>query len=209
MAKTIQASTLLINELETQTGLQEVEDSQFFWEWQTDLPEIDAWERQALDRLKTGYLNLVKQPPLLESAIRMAVVYPLLFTAGLYLAPFSAKPEQSVTITLTEEDNTQVEGRIDVLVLKNRLCLVVIESKRAAIALEEGIAQLLSYMLGSPNGDQPTFGLITNGGSFLFAKLVKTKPPQYALSDMFVLRKRENELYSVLSILKRLAERVE
>ena len=48
---------------------------------------------------------------------------------------------------------------------------MVIESKRAAISLEEGIAQLLSYMLGSPNGSQPTFGLITNGGSFLFANL--------------------------------------
>jgi hypothetical protein len=60
-------------------------------------------------------------------------------------------------------------------------------------------------MLGSPNPDKPTFGMVTNGGCFLFAKLVKAEIPQYALSDMFVLRRQENELYQVLRSLKRLA----
>jgi hypothetical protein len=209
MTQTSQASAILISELEDKAGLREVENSQFFGEWQTDLPEIDDWERQALDRLKAGYLNLLKKPPLLENAVRMAVVHPLLFIAGLYLAPFYAKPEQSLTITLENEDGTQIEGRIDVLVLKDQLWLMVIESKRAGVAIEEGIAQLLAYMLGNPNTDKPTFGMITNGGCFLFAKLVKTEPPQYALSDMFVLRKQENELYQVLRILKHLAATVE
>ena len=82
----------------------------------------------------------------------------------------------------------------------------MIESKRAGISLEEGIAQLLAYMLGTPNPEKPIFGMLTNGSHFLFAKLVKGETPQYALSDEFVLRRRENELYRVLSVLKRLAQ---
>jgi hypothetical protein len=42
-----------------------------------------------------GYLNLLKKPPLLENAVRMAVLHPLLFIAGFYLSPFQVKPEKS------------------------------------------------------------------------------------------------------------------
>jgi hypothetical protein len=76
MTKIIQASAILINELERKTGLHETKDRQFFWEWQQDLPELDDWEKQSLNRLKTGYLNLLKDPPLLENAVRMAVLDP-------------------------------------------------------------------------------------------------------------------------------------
>jgi hypothetical protein len=44
--------------------------------------------------------------------------------------------------------------------------------------------------------------MITTGGSFIFIKLVKGQTPQYALSDVFELRNRGNDLYSVLSVLK-------
>jgi hypothetical protein len=133
-------------------------------------------------------------------------LHPLLFIAGLYLAPFQSKPEKTMTLALEDEDGTCVEGRADVLVLRDQLWLMTIESKRAGISVEEAIAQLLSYMFSSPNS--PTFGMITNGGSFLFAKLTKSPSPQYALSDLFVLRKQQNELYSVLRILKHLATAV-
>lgn len=53
---------------------------------------------------------------------------------------------------------------------------------------------------------QPVFGMITSGGSFIFIKLVTGNPPQYATSDIFDIRNRENELYSVLSILKSLSQ---
>jgi Type I restriction enzyme R protein N terminus (HSDR_N) len=203
MVQTVQASLIAIDALESMTGLQEIVDLQFFPEWQSPLSDLDDWERQALDRLKSGYFNLLKKPPMLENTVRMAILHPLLFIAGLYLAPFQSKPEKSITLILEDEDGTCVEGRADVLVLKEQLWLMTVESKRAGIAVEEAIAQLLSYMLSSPNS--PTFGMITNGGSFLFAKLVKSPTPCYALSDIFVLRKQQNELYAVLGILKRLA----
>lgn len=206
MTQTVQASTLQIDDLESSFGLQEIVDPQFFREWQDHLPEIGAWEKESLDRLKAGYLNLLKKPPFAENAIRMAVLHPLLFIAGFYLSPFTVKPEKSITIALNDEEGLIIEGRIDVLVLKEQFWLMVIETKRAGISLEAGMAQLLAYMLGTPNPDKPVFGLLTNGGHFLFAKLVHGETPQYALSDEFVLRRRENELYRVLSILKHLAQ---
>ncbi|NJR68647.1 MAG: hypothetical protein HC771_08230 [Synechococcales cyanobacterium CRU_2_2] len=48
------------------------------------------------------------------------------------------------------------------------------------------------------------FGLITNGHSFLFAKLLKSEQC-YALSDLFALRRQKNELYSVVRVIKQLA----
>ncbi len=210
MSPIIQASSIQIDELELRFGLQEaINDNQFFREWQEDLPAIGNWEKESLDRLKAGYLNLLKHPPLTENAVRMAVLDPLLFVAGFYLSPFHIKPEKSMNIALEDEDGVTLEGRIDVLVLKKQLWLMVIESKRAGISLEEGIAQLLAYMLGVPNPTKPIYGMLTNGGHFLFAKLVWGETPQYALSDEFGLRRQENELYRVLMVLKQLVRLVE
>ncbi|WP_366557680.1 hypothetical protein [Okeania sp. SIO1I7] len=44
------------------------------------------------------------------------------------------------------------------------------------------------------------------GGSFIFVKLIKTEVPQYATSKMFAIRNPGNELFDVLSILKRLSK---
>lgn len=93
--------------------------------------------------------------------------------------------------------------------------MTVIESKRASYSLGAGIAQILSYMLANPQPEQPSFGMITNGGSFLFLKLVQGNPSQYATSDFSdrpradpfdLLKKRENDLYNVLKILKHLGQ---
>jgi hypothetical protein len=59
-------------------------------------------------------------------------------------------------------------------------------------------------MLGNPHPEQPSYGVITTGGSFVFLKLVKGEVPQYGMSKVFVTRNPGNELYDVLRILKRL-----
>lgn len=205
MVQTIQASFIPIDELELRFGLNEVESDQFFREWQDNLPEITDLEKEMLDRVKSGYLNLLKTPPLLENAVKMAVLSPLLFFADFYLYPLHIKSEKSVRIS-EEDEGLIVEGRIDVLVLFGQLWVMVIESKQAAFSIEAGLAQILAYMLANPNPKKPSFGMITTGRSFIFVKLVKGETPQYALSDEFVLRKRGNELYSVLRILKRLGQ---
>lgn len=61
-------------------------------------------------------------------------------------------------------------------------------------------------MIANPHQNKPIFGLVTNGSEFLFIKLAKNTSLQYAFSDQFLLLKRENELYKVLSILKNISQ---
>jgi predicted type IV restriction endonuclease len=204
MVQTIQAKDITLRDLITIYGIELVEDEQFFLEWEDELPEITDLDKQLLDRVKAGYLNLLNYPPLLEGVVRMAVLDPILFIAGFYLSPFHVKAEKSVEIAV-EDDGVIIKGQMDVLVLREQLWVMVIESKQASFSIETGLAQILAYMLASPHPEKPCFGMITTGGSFIFIKLVQGETPQYATSNIFDVRNRGNELYKVLSILKKLS----
>ncbi|BAZ09404.1 hypothetical protein NIES4071_12120 [Calothrix sp. NIES-4071] len=43
---------------------------------------------------------------------------------------------------------------------------MIIESKKASFSIEEGLAQIIAYMLGSPNTEKPCFGMIATGSDF-------------------------------------------
>lgn len=205
MTQIIQAQNVNIFYLEEKFGLQLVDDEHFFAEWNEDLPEITQEEKQSLDRVKSNYLSLIKRRPVSEELVKMVVLSPLLDLASFYHPPFYVETEQSIEITVEDNDNI-LRGRIDVLVLKYQLWLFVIESKQTGFSLLTAIPQALAYMLGSSRDDVPIFGLVTNGDDFEFIKLVKHTRPQYALSDKFTLSKRENELYKVLGILKNIGQ---
>ncbi|MBW4633209.1 MAG: restriction endonuclease subunit R [Iphinoe sp. HA4291-MV1] len=205
MVQVIQAQNVTLAYLEERFGLQQAENEDFFTEWFDSLPEITDLEKQSLDKVKSHFLRLVKRPPLLEEAVKLVVLSPLLSLAGFYDEPFFLKSEESIKISL-EDEGEIVSGRIDVLVIQQQLWLLIIESKRASFSLLEAIPQALAYMLGNPNPERSSFGLVLNGSNFIFLKLTKQNIPKYALSDEFTLLKRENELYKVLSILKKLSQ---
>ncbi|MBE9225636.1 restriction endonuclease subunit R [Phormidium sp. LEGE 05292] len=205
MVQTIPAKEITLRYLIDNFGIQLVTDDQFFREWQDNLPEISDLERQLLDKVKAGYFNLLTYPPLLEDGIRMAILDPILFIGDFYLAPFNVASEKSVELAV-ENEGVIITGRIDTLVLKNQFWVMVIESKRASFSIEAGLAQILSYMLTNPYPDKPCFGLITNGGSFIFIKLVKGETPRYATSNIFEIRNQGNQLYDVLKIFKHLSQ---
>jgi len=201
MSETVYAKDVTLHDLRTKFHLQLVEDPQFFPEWQDNLPPINDGEKQLLDKLKAGYFNLIEYPPLLENTVQITVLGPLLYLADFFIAPFHIKSGISVSLSDVDEGIT-VEGKIDILVLKEHLWVAVIESKRASFSIEAGLAQLLSYMLTNPHPNHLNFGLITTGGSFVFVKLVARDAPQYALSRIFEQRNPGNDLYAVLSVLK-------
>ena len=205
MTQTLSANNVTLRDLSDRFGLQLVWSDQFFREWQDDLPELSAAEQQQLDRVKAGYFNLIEDPPLLEKTIQLAVVSPLLFLAGFYLPPFHMRAEPAVEIA-TEDEGTVIRGQLDVLVIKEQFWVLVIESKRASVSIEAGLGQLLAYMAATPDSEQPGYGLITNGSSFLFVKLVQDPHLKYATSRNFNLWNQGNELYQVLKILKRIGQ---
>ncbi|MDZ8070782.1 MAG: restriction endonuclease subunit R [Nostoc sp. DedQUE08] len=205
MVKAIQAHNVSLADLEAKFGLKQAENEDFFTEWFDTPPEITDIEKQYLDRVKTNFMRLVKHPPLLESAVKMIVLSPLLDLAGFYQEPFLIATEESIEIALEDEEEI-IRGRIDVLVIQEKLWLLVIESKRASFSLLEAIPQALASMLSNPSQDKPVFGLVTNGSDFIFLKLTKGNQPKYAISDQFTLLKRESELYQVLSVLKNLSQ---
>jgi len=207
MVLTLQAQAVNLRDLIDKFGIQLVEDEGFFREWQDNLPEISDLDRQLLDKVKAGYINLLNYPPLLEKVIRMAVLDPMLFIGDFYLAPFYVKGEKSVEI-VSEDKGTVIRGNMDTLVLKDQFWVMVIESKKDEFSIEAGLAQLLAYMLGNPHPDRPSYGLINAGGSFIFVKLVKAEVPLYSTSNIFGIRNLGNDLYTVLKIMKRLSQLV-
>ncbi|MBD2770941.1 restriction endonuclease subunit R [Iningainema tapete] len=203
----LQAKNIDLRYLIDNFGIQLVQNDEFFPEWQENLPEITDLDKLLLDKVKAGYFNLLNYPPLLEDVVRMAILDPILFIGDFYLAPFYVKSEESVDIAV-EDEGVIIKGKLDTLVLKNQFWVMVIESKKASFSIEEGLAQILAYMLGNPTLDKPSYGMINTGGSFVFIKLVKGETPHYGTSKVFSLRNPNNELYDVLRILKRISQLV-
>lgn len=205
MVEAIPATEVTLRALKQALGLQIAQDSNFFPEWAETHTALSDTEQQLLDRVKANFMGLMEDPPMLENSVKLVVLAPLLDLAGFYHKPFRIETETSMDVDLQDE-GLVIRGRIDVLVLKHRLWLLVIESKRSDFAVTRAIPQALSYMLGNPEMGQPTFGMITNGNDFLFLKAIRQPVTEYANSRLFSLLNPNNDLYGVLQILKRLGE---
>ncbi len=197
----IAAATVTLHDLEQHFHLQFSEDHDFFSEWQADVPATSDEERHMLDEVKAAYMNLIKYPVMLENAVQITVVSPLLHLSSLLLPPFHLKTETSISVANPDRE-ILIEGRIDLLVVERQFRVLIIESKRAELSIKVGLAQLLAYMLANPTHHHPCYGLITNGGSSLFVKLVFDGVPTYAVSRVFDVLNPGNDLYHVVSILK-------
>lgn len=94
MVQLLQASNLNLGDVKERFHLEEIRDSQFFTEWQGDLPEISEAETQWLDQIKDNFLSFADYP-LHEEIIKLSVLAPLLFLAGLMQLPFNPEAEKS------------------------------------------------------------------------------------------------------------------
>ena len=202
MTQTLAIEKVSLYELERKLGLQLERDPNFFREWQDNLPSLTSFETERLERVIAISANLERRS-VLENTVKMAIVSPLLDLAGFFLPPFYVDTETTIEIS-AEEAGVQLRGRIDVLVLIEQIWVLVIESKRAGFSLKVGLPQALSYMIASPQSPQPVFGLVTNGSSFVFLKLVQQDVPKYDKSKEFILD-QDDGLALTFQILKKLA----
>ncbi len=198
----IERTLKTFSQLQTKFNLQRSTDDQFFTEWLNTDSELTEKEQQALDSIQQKYFYQLSDGQLGEETIKLIVLSPLLDLAGFFDPPFRFKTETTVQITV-ESDDIIYRGRIDALVLQEKLWVVAIESKETSFSLELALPQTLAYMLANPNPEKPVFGMVTNGGNFIFVKLMNQNLPQYELSNVFSLLPRRNQLYDVLQILKR------
>jgi hypothetical protein len=201
MVQSKPARSVKLADLRSHFNLQRTEAEDFFPEWQTDLPTLTTAEMQRLDQVRRQYLYLLEYP-VMEGIVKMTVLSPLMELAGFYEAPFRVTGETGVQVS-AEDEGEIIQGNIDVLVLQQQLWIAVIEAKNSELALTKALPQALVYMLANPL-PKPSFGLLLNGSEFQFLKLNPATPPQYAVSDIFSLLNRGNNLHPVLSILKKL-----
>jgi hypothetical protein len=203
MIQVLQARKITLGDLEEKYGLSQASNLSFFGEWSTPNSDLTDEEKLVLDRVAANFRDLLKRPPLLENSVKMVILSPLLDLAGFYRKPFRIESETSIELE-AEDGNEIIRGRIDVLVVRQRLWLLVIEAKRSDFATNTAIAQALAGMMGNPDASLPTFGMVTNGVEFIFLKLVKQPIGQYANSRLFTLVNPGNELHDVLSVLKQI-----
>ncbi len=203
MSLAITEAIRTLADAERRFQLSPTEDESFFLEWQTGLPALTATEKSNLVELRQRYLYQRSEGQLLEGTVTLLLASPLLAIAGFYDPPFLVKAEESVDLRLDDGEEI-LKGRLDVLVIKDRLWVVVLESKKTALSAWAALPQTLAYLMANPQADLPSFGMVTNGDDIFFVKLIQQPQRQYAVSRVFAPFVSQQELYSVLQILKRM-----
>ena len=182
-------------------------DEAFFVEWFDGLPALTDAEKATLDHYKQRFLAHRRRGDLSEGTVDRLLVSPLLDLAGLYESRFGIDSETSVEVRAVDDDELY-RGRIDVLVIEHQFWVLVVEEKATRIDIETAIPQALTYMAATQHPARSLFGLVTNGNNFAFLKLQQRQQKEYAISDTFSLRSRQNTLYEVLQVLKQIRDRL-
>ena len=207
MSRAISPESLTLRDLRQTFQLEHYVDPEFFLEWQQDLPVLSEWEQQRLDRIYASYVNH-SEDAMLEETLKLAVVAPLLDLADFFLPPFRVSAKAQMQLVLKDEKKTY-RGKIDILVLKDQMWILVIEAKRQAFSPSVGIPQILAYMLANQSplaALRPLYGMVTNGSNFVFIKMTQLDgTPIYGKSDEFLIEQQDDRI-QILQILKQIDE---
>jgi hypothetical protein len=204
MSIVFNASEVTLADLHDRLGLVRVQSEDFFPEWLGEGGELTDWDRLFLDRVRQNFLDQLSTRLMIEETVKLVVVSPLLDVAGFYRSPYGIESEVPVQVAMTVPEEGLLQGRIDTLVVRQRLWIAAVESKRMQLSIHCGVAQVLSYLVGMPEGQAVGFGMVTNGSEFLFVKVDRGVGLRYDLSNVFSLVNRGNDLYRVVGVLKRL-----
>ena len=200
----ISKTILTIADVENKFQLMPSVESTFFREWQKDLPELTELEKASLDRLLVRFAGHRRIGILAEGAVDKLIISPLLDLVGFYEPEYEVRTEESVEFAL-EGDEEVLRGRIDTLIVRDRLWVLVIEARRTLMA-SLALPQALSYMMCNPEPELPSFGLITNGDEFIFVKAIAKPIPLYSASRLYSLffPTGSQDLHEVFRVLKQI-----
>ncbi|GAB4344834.1 MAG: hypothetical protein Fur0042_09010 [Cyanophyceae cyanobacterium] len=178
-------------------------EEDFFAEWRDSLLSLSEGDRASLAQLRRRYLYQRSVGQLLEGTVNLLITSPLLAITGFYDPPFQICAEPSVELVISDGTET-LQGRLDVLVLRDRLWIVVIESKKTALSVWTALPQTLAYLAANPNPERPSFGFVTNGDEMFFVKLQPPPRRCYDLSRIFSPLTSLEELAIAAQILRNL-----
>ena len=195
-----------LNEAHDLFQLRPTANSDFFPEWLGPFPALDLKDVEVCDRLRTRYRYYQSSGAITESTVNLIMIAPLLELLGLHDPPYLIKGEKHVRIEIEDRDQI-LDGLIDILVMKDQLWLVLIETKRHGFSVMQALPQTLAYMMAPATDAQASpigYGLITTGEDYLFVKLDRQQR-ENDLSDKFTLStRRENQLHMVVQVMKTL-----
>ncbi|MEM9815892.1 MAG: type I restriction endonuclease subunit R [Cyanobacteria bacterium P01_D01_bin.6] len=203
MSVAVTEAITTLAEAEARFHLTRTEGEQFFPEWCVDLPALTEAEETGLAELRRRYLYQSSQENLLESSVMLLFASPLLTLAGFYDPPFRVRAEESVQLLLADSEEV-LQGRLDVLGLKEHFWVVVLESKKTALSVWSALPQTLAYLAANPHPERPSFALMTNGDDSVFVKLAQAEGRQYNFSRAFAALASHQELQYILQGLKQL-----
>ncbi|MBW4699910.1 MAG: restriction endonuclease subunit R [Aphanocapsa lilacina HA4352-LM1] len=204
MVQTLNARDLSLKQLAERFGIRESENELLFSALQEELPRITPEEQLHLERIRRNYRALSAAGPLSEDAVKMVVLGPLLDMAGFFEAPFQLQTEAQVEFA-SEDEGIIYRGKIDVLVLRERFWVLVIEAKNTAFDVLVGLPQALFYMHSALESGRPLFAWLINGRESIFVQLVQEEPgSRYGLSRAYSVLRPAEDLPALLAVLKHL-----
>jgi hypothetical protein len=205
MATTLPISKVMLTlaDVREKLGLQVTLDRTFFPEWREDLPELTELEIQQIDRLKARFAAHGDRGTVAEGAVDKLLLSPLLDLVGFYELEFGIRTEKAVEFSVVDGEEV-LRGRMDTLIVRDDFWVLVIEAKRTIMSAL-AVPQALTYMMCNPEGERPTYGLVSNGEEFIFLKVMATPTPIYSTSKLFAafLPPDGLELHEVVRVLKR------
>jgi hypothetical protein len=205
-----------LNEAHELFGLAPIVDPSFFPEWRGPLPELTQTEMTGLDRLRDRYLYYAADGFISEGTINTVMLSPLLELLGFFDPPYKVRGEYFVRLTIAADSQLDddgepivLRGRIDALLLRNRLWVILVEAKHFGFSVLQALPQTLAYMMAQPiEGAGAAYAMITNGEDYLFVKLDRSSIVKgYGQSHKFtLLSDADHNLYRVARVLKCIAQ---
>ena len=179
-------------------------DQNFFPEWRQELPDLTQSERGEIDRLQARFAAHRYRGLVAEGAVDKLLLSPLLDLVGFYEPEFEIRAEETITFEVSDRDEI-LRGRMDTLIIREGLWVLVLEAKRTAmVAL--AVPQALAYMTASPHPDRPVYGLVSNGEEFIFLKVLASPKPTYSTSKLYAtfFPPDSQDLAEVVRVLKQM-----
>ncbi len=172
---TLQARTLTLDEvhqfLNLQPSLQRVRFGEVL-----ALNGLTDWEIAEMEQIRIDFQAYWQAGKVLEGQVQMLVLAPLLRLAGYYRSPIQLSLEQAIEEISIDDEETTITGRLDLVAVrrssKTPLWILVVESKNSQVDALNGLPQLLTYASRGLSQQRSVWGLVTNGISYYFTRLM-------------------------------------